>query len=123
MKQVSLPGDVDQNTVVDVCEPCGWVLIEYFDGEPTQVARALAEAEQTPPARPLTSRPGKPICSECREPFQMMPYLEDGPAVLRCPQCLALLASAEQIAALAEFKENADDKSGGLFAFLRRMLG
>ena len=123
MKQVTLPGDVEQNIVVDVCEPCGWVLIEYFDGEPTHVARAMAEAELAPPARSMASPPESPMCPECQKPFQLLPYLEDGPAVFRCTQCLAVLASADQISALAAFTHDPhDEEQGGLFAFLRRLF-
>ena len=134
MKPVTLPGDFERPIVVDLCEACRCVFIEYFDGDAANIARAL-QTESLMQAEALTdlSRPADayagdeyrdpPHCPECDVPMQLMLYLEQGPPVHRCNQCMATLATARQVAALAryeELEETAEVKSGGLFGFLRR---
>ena len=122
MKQVALPGDHDQGTVVDMCEPCGWVFIEYFDGEPTSVARTMVRERLSPPDRSGAWRQA-PACPECQCGLDLLAYLDRGPLVYRCTQCMAVLATAEQIEALARFEEiDHPEQKSGLFDLLRRLF-
>ena len=135
MKPVTLPDEVDNQIVVDLCEACRCVFIEYFDGDAANVARALRDEPllqgdalgdlSRPASEPVGDHRDPPYCPECDIPLQLMLYMQQGPAVYRCNQCMATLATAQQIAALARYEElemPRDDKKRGLFAFLRRFF-
>lgn len=135
MKPVTLPGDGDERVVVDICEACRCVFIEYFDGEPATIARSLrseslmqvtALGDLTGPSNAATAANETAQCPECAISMQLMLYLDEGPPVHRCDQCMAILATAAQVAALAQFvqleKPDDGDSDTGLFAFLRRLF-
>ncbi len=86
-----------------VCEACGGTFLEYFAGEPVMIARALARAGGRPdrPARPRRPAP----CPDCERELVIRPYLDDGPLLWRCPECLALFATAAQLRQLAEYEQ------------------
>lgn len=137
MKPVTLAGEGvnggnHDQVVVDLCESCPCVFIEYFDGEPATIARALRQEPLMQASAlgkiPVSNQPdnAEPKCPECNIPLQLMLYLDDGPPVHRCDQCMAILATAEQIAALAQFeqteKKQKEEERDGLFAFLRQLF-
>ena len=98
------PNDAEARRVtVDVCERCEGVLLDFFDGEPSDLSRRLVGPQ--PAGRPaLASIPEEePACPDCNLVMVASSYLGTGPFVLRCVQCLALFARRPQLEALAAF--------------------
>ena len=128
MKEVAVPGDGDR-VLVDICEQCSCVFIEYFDGEPSTIARALDRHRLVPGGdrRGPSERRGEsapPDCPACDQPMSLLPYLEQGPPVHRCHLCMAVLADADQLASLARYEQLQPEpqERGGLFGLLRRLF-
>jgi hypothetical protein len=99
LRQVQL-GDRDG---VDVCDSCGGALLDFFDGEPTALARKLSEhAEQ------FAGKPGgKSLdCPDCEVLMVTTAYLEpDGPSISRFTQCFCIFVTAAQVVALGNFRQ------------------
>ena len=113
------PADVpgQQPVLVDACDRCGSVFLEYFDGEPGALARALAATGDAPPEGVATSG-DRPTCPDCELPLELRRYLDQGPFVHRCGACLAVFATPLQLRALADHRMHADPEP----TFLDRLL-
>jgi hypothetical protein len=108
---------------VDVCDRCGGVFLDFFDGEPALLSREITlhlERFQMP------FKPGSaPLrCPDCERSMDVHPYLNDGPNIARCNRCLAMFATPEQIRALAtfDFIEDPLPWQSRLLALLRTIL-
>lgn len=90
---------------VDVCPECRSVFLEYFDGEPTGLARALREAhpEDTATSEDQEESPPALDCPACTNPMTQMRYYEEGPYIARCGDCMGLSATPEELQRLAEY--------------------
>lgn len=101
MEQVAVPLAAEETAEVDLCAVCGGVFLEFFDGEPGDLARGvlrhLAAAHRQPreAAGPLT-------CPDCGTHMAPRPYLDLGPDVGRCDSCLAVFATPPQLRQLAK---------------------
>ncbi|HTM21674.1 MAG TPA: zf-TFIIB domain-containing protein [Kofleriaceae bacterium] len=95
-----------ETVLAHVCEVCGGTFVDYFAGEPVMIARAIARAGGRP------DRPPRPrvlaTCPDCERELVILPYLEDGPLLWRCPACLGMFATARQLRDLADFEQWVD---------------
>ena len=86
-----------------MCDSCGGALLDFFDGEPTALAKELSE-HAIKFARP--SKFTSPSCPECEVTMVTTAYLEpDGPSISRCTQCFCMFITAAQVIALGKFKQ------------------
>src|SRR5688572_790801 len=87
--------------LVDVCHACGGVWFDWFDGEATALSRTLdvgrAEDGRLHPRAPRCPRDGGGLVAQ--------PYLDSGPPVLRCPDCMGLFADRTTIRSLQDFQD------------------
>jgi Zn-finger nucleic acid-binding protein len=88
------PNDLE----VERCQTCLGVWFDWFDGETSALAHALPHAEVDARA----SRRGG-SCPRDGAQLHTQPYLDVGPRVDRCPECLGLFAGRAQLAQLADF--------------------
>jgi hypothetical protein len=108
---------------VDLCDHCGGVFLEFFDGEPSSLSKEIKQHLQQFES-PLKIG-GDPIqCPDCDRIMEVHPYLDEGPNIARCNRCMALYATPEQIRALSSFHFIADDPSwfARLIALLRSIF-
>lgn len=88
---------------VEVCDACGGALIDFFDGEPTRLARELVAHEKKD-----FSRRSKALvhCPDCEREMDSAVYLgSEGPSISRCGQCFAVFVTAAQLVALGKFRQ------------------
>jgi hypothetical protein len=124
MRQIALRSMRERGSV-DLCDRCGGVYLEFFDGEPAELAREVTPylLHEHTPRRPWGD--GQPIaCPDCERVMEVQPYLDDGPHVARCHRCLAVFATPEQVLALARFHtiQDAPPWYARLLATLRSMF-
>jgi hypothetical protein len=110
---------------VDVCDACGGALLDFFDGEPTALARTLSEHAQNFARKPSVKSLD---CPDCEVPMVTAAYMEpDGPSISRCTQCFCIFVTASQLVALGNFRQlealrDAPDWFDRLVAALRALL-
>ncbi len=123
MAELPVPTGGQEPTTVDVCESCGGMYLDYFDGEPSAIARALiGELKETGLQRPPLEEP--PRCPGCSRDMNLLEYLEDdGPPLYRCSGCLAVFATPEQRRAIAEFVATADPEPSVFRRIWRGLFG
>lgn len=113
-----------ESVQVDVCPKCRSVFLEYFDGEPTGLARALLEHHPDETASNEDAALGPALaCPACETPMAQMRYYDEGPYVARCGDCMGLSATPEELERLAEYTP--PPKRGPalpFFAWLRQAL-
>jgi Zn-finger nucleic acid-binding protein len=103
MREVELRLRGGGGTGIDLCDSCGGVFLEFFDGEPVALSRRLLPALH--PTRPGTPSAGDELdCPDCRTPMVEQPYLRRGPAIARCESCMSVFATRPQLQELAEFR-------------------
>lgn len=93
---------------IDVCEGCGGLFIEFFDGGPREIARALTRASIPDGVPAMTA-----TCCDCDAAMVLHRYLEVGPEVLRCGGCMAMFVMLDELAALAAHSEFEKPKPSG----------
>jgi len=94
------------DVVVTRCQDCQGVWFDWFDGETSRLAHGMAVAG----GHGSSMRSGG-VCPRDRARLEMHPYLDAGPPVARCPECLGLFAGRSQLAALADFHERMPEGS------------
>lgn len=104
---------------VDVCSSCGGVFIEWFDGDPSQVAQSVRRGDG--PSGPL----GQLRCPVCQVALEETGYPEpDSEArVYRCGECAGTFVHANGVAALG--RAGAPDRASeapSLWAWLGQKL-
>jgi len=102
MRKVPLKSMRGSEGGVDACDVCGGVFLEFFDGEPVAMAREVVKRLTDFDSTFRVG--GKPLlCPDCNRPMDVYPYVDIGPDLARCHQCMAVFASVAQIRALARF--------------------
>jgi hypothetical protein len=94
------PRDAD-GTIVDVCPACAGLWIDWFDGDPSTLAREIAPLDPAP--APVDAASGA-ACPRCNHGLVEERYAGSGPRVLRCGDCAGAFvprASYDELAALA----------------------
>ncbi len=122
------PRDAGSGALVDVCPGCAGVWIDWFDGDPSTLARELAPLG---PARdPSEGESGAP-CPRCTQRLLEEPYAGNGPRVLRCVDCAGAFVPRSSYDDLAELAPPvAEDEApptepnglGRLVAAIRRWI-
>ena len=85
---------------------CHGVWIDWWDGEPSDIARGCRARRHADPA---AQRGG--ACPRDGTTLVERPYLDAGPVVERCPSCLGLFARRELVRPLAAFHERIPDEA------------
>lgn len=109
MEEVAVPQGDQQTSQVDLCPHCGGVFLEFFDGEPGNLAREMvARLPQVDGARPINT--DDLTCPVCRTAMTSHDYMDQGPGIGRCDTCLAAFATPAQLQQLASMvlTENPD---------------
>lgn len=107
---------------VDLCKRCGGAYMDFFDGEPSAIARELTEQQKRAPSKPQLPAPAPLRCPACQIEMRVAPYMEGGPSISRCPRCLAIFASARQLALLAVFVETEEKEKSWLHRVLQAVF-
>ena len=89
-----------QHVEVDVCTQCRGYVFDFDDGEPSNIARDLQPSLSNVTAR-VAPQPGTPHCTDCSASMSWMTYLENGPLVARCGECMSMFVPHEYIAELS----------------------
>jgi Zn-finger nucleic acid-binding protein len=120
MRQVSLRSQRGRGSI-DLCDQCGGVFLEFFDGEPAGLSREIT-AHLTGFDSPLRVGGAPPSCPDCDRHMDVYPYLGEGPNLARCNRCMAVFATPEQIRALSNFRiiEDAPSWAERALAAVRR---
>jgi Zn-finger nucleic acid-binding protein len=82
------------------CQSCFGVWFDWFDGETSGLAQKVPRLD----AAETRARSGG-SCPRDGARLEPHEYLDGGPLVDRCPECLGLFAARAQLLALAEFHE------------------
>jgi len=107
MRQVALRA-MNARGSVDVCDQCGGVFLEFFDGEPGALAREVTQHLRRR-VSPLRVGGDPYACPDCRRHMDVHPYLDVGPNLARCSGCMSMFATPEQVDALSSFHLIQDD--------------
>ncbi len=99
---------------IDRCRLCHGVFLDFFDGDPSELARLLAKDIQEGDEVPSASSSLGLNCPDCNIAFVASPYCGEGPLVPRCPTCVGVFLSKEQLWALAQYKETAAEEKDWL---------
>lgn len=94
-------------SLIQLCESCHGAWFEWFDGETSGLAQRVPILDGDAPR----ARSGG-ICPRDGARLETQPYLDGGPAVDRCIDCLGLFAGRAQLAELAAFHEHMPEGSG-----------
>jgi hypothetical protein len=88
----------DEGAEVQQCGACHGVWFDWWAGESSALANyiAVARGGVSPPRR-------QGACPRDGAPLEERPYLDSGPVVERCGQCLGLFARRTQLGQLAAF--------------------
>jgi len=107
MQLRTVPAGVGESAEVDLCELCGGVFIEFFDGEPSSVALGVQALVHEEPIAPSRAWPERADCPDCSVPMRGMRYMdgEEGPPVFRCGGCMALFVGQGQLGELAAYAD------------------
>lgn len=81
---------------IDRCRECHGVFLEFFDGEPSALARALAREADTEVGEILAISEAPLHCPDCQHEMVMRRYLDHGPLITRCETCLATFLNTQQ---------------------------
>jgi Zn-finger nucleic acid-binding protein len=87
---------------IDLCDRCGGVFLEFFDGEPGSLSREIRQ-HLSRFESPLKVGGDPFACPDCNRVMEVHPYLDEGPNIARCNRCMAVFATPEQVRALADF--------------------
>jgi hypothetical protein len=90
--------EAEDRLVLTRCQDCRGVWFDWFDGETSRLAHGMELLE----GQASQMREGG-ACPRDAAPLEIHPYLDAGPPVARCPDCLGLFAGRSQLAALASF--------------------
>ena len=90
---------------VQRCQNCEAVWFDWFDGETSNLATRV------PIGDGLVHQRAGGACPRDGARLEAHPYLDAGPSVERCPECLGLFAGRAQLAALAEFHAHMPESS------------
>ena len=116
------PGDPSGRADIDRCPSCGGVFLEFFDGEPSALARGL---DRRPDLAPTGGRPqgGDHRCPDCGEPMVIRAYLDQGPEVPRCETCLAVFLTPALRVEMARLRLARDPEATEDEGWMHKLLG
>ena len=120
MTEVPVPrGESEERAEVDRCDACGGLFLEFFDGEPSGLARSLlgeARPVSAGPADPMEPSPSPTaaalpepdreelVCPDCERALSFRAYLGEGPELPRCEVCLAVFLTPALLERVADLE-------------------
>lgn len=111
MEEQPLPGEGGaQAPSIDRCPRCSCVFIDYFDGDPSEVARRLAEAGALDGATRALDR--EPVCPDCDCALVVLPYLDAGVPIWRCERCAGAFLTPSMLDQLADYSWTEPPRAG-----------
>jgi Zn-finger nucleic acid-binding protein len=96
------PNDASVQVEADVCGKCGGIFLEFFDGEPSAISRGMLKSGGL--ARSGAASTGELVCPDCAAPMVRKAYLDQGPELARCEQCLAVFLAPDDVESLARLE-------------------
>jgi Zn-finger nucleic acid-binding protein len=96
-----------EESTIDVCENCGGVWLDWFDGEAPELARQAAPLPSIDVAPPPLSRQA---CPRCVAPLRHELFLGRGPGVFRCADCMGLFVPRASFDDLLEIEPTHADE-------------
>lgn len=93
--------------IVDVCDGCGGVWFDWFDGDVPSLAVEISQQARAPSGAPAE---GCLACPRCGVALHDESFQGQGPGVLRCPSCQGIFVphgALAPLAALASLPEDA----------------
>jgi len=115
MEAIPIAGD--EPRTVDRCPLCAGVFVEYFDGDPSAIARRMADAGSLDQAmRPLER---EPICPDCDQGLVLLPYLDDTKPLWRCQGCAGAFLTPGMLDHLADYRWSEREPPGLLSRLLK----
>ncbi|MBO6933663.1 MAG: zf-TFIIB domain-containing protein [Deltaproteobacteria bacterium] len=100
MEAIPIAGD--EPRTVDRCPNCSGVFVDYFDGDPSAIARRMADAGALEQAtRPLDR---DPVCPDCDQALVLLPYLDDTKPLWRCEGCAGAFLTPGMLDHLADYR-------------------
>jgi|GEM_PF-927672 len=115
-----------QESTVDLCDHCGGVWFDWYDGDTPSLAREVDALERLPEGRPAG---GQLACPRCSVDLVDESFQGKGPPVLRCASCQGVFVPRSAIALVAALADVPDEGErdasfwGRLMAFFRRISG
>lgn len=113
MEERPLPGA--EAASVDYCARCHAVFVDYFDGDPSGIARRMAGARRAGGA----TLERDPRCPDCDQPLVLFPYLDSGQDLWRCEGCAGAFLTAAMVDGLAQYRWKETEDPG----LVARLLG
>lgn len=98
----------------DHCEKCGGIFLDFFDGDPSDVARTLRGALGENPTHAIE---GSVDCPDCALPMALELYLDSQIPLYRCGSCAGAFITAGMFRELAKY-----EVSGSSQSWLQRLL-
>ena len=111
MHERTLPGVGES---FDHCEKCGGLFLDFFDGDPSDVARSL---HGTLGDKPTGAVEGSVDCPDCERPMALEPYLDSQLPLYRCGTCAGAFVTAGMFRELAKYEVSQPSES-----WLKRLL-
>jgi hypothetical protein len=94
-------------TIVDVCPACAGLWLDWFDGDPSTLARKVAPLGDA--REPSEGAEGAP-CPRCTQALTEEAYASAGPRVLRCLDCSGAFVPRSSFDALAALEPRTGDE-------------
>ncbi|HZS42019.1 MAG TPA: zf-TFIIB domain-containing protein [Polyangia bacterium] len=91
--------------MVALCDSCSGVWLDWFAGEPSELAGAIPSLHGS---APMGRRGG--ACPRDGASLEWQPYLHAGPMVERCPTCFGLFADRARVPELRAFHARMPDE-------------
>lgn len=112
---------IGEDKGVDLCQECSGVFLDFFDGDPSILARALgSHLNDNSLVTGFQHYSEHLACPDCKATFNSSLYGGDGPSLFRCPTCAGVFLTRRQFRELAAYRETTycDEDTGDWFSKL-----
>lgn len=119
---------IGEDKGIDLCPECSGVFLDFFDGDPSILARTLRSHLNDDSLAPgFRHFSDKIACPDCEATLNSSLYGGNGPSLFRCPTCAGVFLTKRQFRELAAYEETAysdeheDDWFSKLVAAIRSL--